>query len=132
MPNGRAVWIGESNSTPVIDGLYTLSNKAGSGPYTYTLIAFANSSFPVNVTSAGTAGKIMSMGHSHAASYIDDHTHAFSHAGHPHTYTPNNPWTDATTSGGSGIGIHYVVIFNSGKNTSGMNSHFSQNHVSHP
>ena len=64
-PNGRTVWIGESNSTPAIDGLYHLSNKAGSSPYTYTLTAVANSSFPVNVTNAGTAGKIMSMGHYH-------------------------------------------------------------------
>ena len=35
LPNGRPVWIGESNSTPPIDGLYSLDNRAGSGPYTF-------------------------------------------------------------------------------------------------
>ena len=34
MPNGRAVFIGQTNSTPAIDGIYHLSNKAGSNPYT--------------------------------------------------------------------------------------------------
>jgi len=115
MPNGRAIWIGESNSTPVIDGLYTVSNKAGSSPYTYTLTAVANSSFSVNVTSAGTAGKIMSMGHLHSqedtAQYYD---------------------TSVMNPAGYGIGVMYMVVFNSGKNTTGLNSHFSQNHVSHP
>jgi len=110
MPNGRTVWIGESNSTPAIDGLYHLSNKAGSSPYTYTLTAVANSSFSVNVTNAGTAGKIMSMGH----------YHEFDQGAH-YDYSDNDP----------AIGIMYMVIFNSGKNTSGLNSHFSQNHTNH-
>ena len=30
-----------------------------------------------------------------------------------------------------GVGIMYAVIFNSGKNTTGLNSHFSQNHTNH-
>jgi hypothetical protein len=114
MPNGRAVWIGESNSTPSIDGLYTLSNKAGSSPYTYTLTA-VNSAFPVNVTGAGTAGKLYSIGHvrtqEDTAQYYD---------------------TSVMNSAGYGIGVMYMVVFNSGKNTTGLNSHFSQNHVSHP
>ena len=84
-------------------------------PYTYTLTAFANTSFPVNVTSAGTAGKIMSMGHQHrqedTAQYYD---------------------TSVMNPAGYGIGVMYMVVFNSGKNTTGLNSHFSQNHVSHP
>jgi len=114
MPNGRAVWIGESNSTPVIDGLYTVSNKAGSSPYTYTLTAFANSSFPVNVTGAGTAGKMYSMGNTRA-------------------YDQSSNWTDDDyDTDNENIGIMYAVIFNSGKNTSGLNAHFSQNHLSHP
>ena len=114
MPNGRAVWIGESNSTPVIDGLYTVSNKAGSSPYTYTLTAFANTSFPVNVTTAGTDGKLYSMGN----------TRSYDRAAN---------WTDANyDTDNQNIGIMYAVIFNSGKNTSGLNSHFSQNHLSHP
>ena len=76
---------------------------------------YPNTSFPVNVTGAGTDGKIMSMGHIHSmedtAQYYD--TSVMNHAGY-------------------GIGIMYMVIFNSGKNTTGLNSHFSQNHVSHP
>ena len=115
MPNGRPIWIGNSNSTPSIDGLYTVSNKSGSSPYTYTLTALPNTSFPVNVTGAGTDGKIMSMGHIHSmedtAQYYD---------------------TSVMNPAGYGIGIMYMVIFNSGKNTTGLNSHFSQNHVSHP
>jgi len=110
MSNGRAIWIGESNSTPAIDGLYTVSNKAGSNPYTYTLTAIANSSFPVNVTGAGTAGKIMSMGHYHEVDQAQSYD-----------YSDNAP----------AIGIMYMVIYNSGKNTDGLNSHFSQNHVNH-
>ena len=114
MPNGRAIWIGESNSTPVIDGLYTVSNKAGSSPYTYTLTAVANSSFSVNVTSAGTAGKVYSMANGRS-------------------YDRAATWTDANyDTDNQNIGIMYAVIFNSGKNTSGLNSHFSQNHLSHP
>ena len=114
MPNGRAIWIGESNSTPVIDGLYTVSNKAGSSPYTYTLTAVANSSFSVNVTGAGTAGKVYSMGNGRS-------------------YDRAAVWTDANyDTDNQNIGIMYAVIFNSGKNTSGLNSHFSQNHLSHP
>ena len=75
-----------------------------------TLTAVANSSFPVNVTNAGTAGKIMSMGH----------YHEFDQGAH-YDYSDNDP----------AIGIMYMVIFNSGKNTSGLNSHFSQNHTNH-
>jgi hypothetical protein len=108
--NGRAVIIGQTNSTPVIDGLYHLSNKAGSNPYTYTLTAFANTSFPVNVTSAGTDGKIMSM----------NHTHSYDQSS-LYDYSDDSPH----------IGIMYMVVFNSGKNTTGLNAHFSQNHTNH-
>ena len=110
MPNGRAVWIGESNSTPAIDGLYHVSNKAGSSPYTYTLTAFANTSFPVNVTNAGTAGKIYSIGNVRAHDMVDTLD-----------YSDDEPH----------IGIMYMVVFNSGKDTTGLNSHFSQNHTNH-
>ena len=110
MSNGRPVWIGASNSTPVIDGLYHVSNKAGSSPYTYTLTAFANTSFPVNVTGAGTDGKIMSAAHSHS---YDQSTR--------YDYSDDAPH----------IGIMYMVVFNSGKNTTGLNAHFSQNHTNH-
>jgi len=115
MPNGRAIWIANSNSTPTIDGFYTLSNKSGSSPYTYTLTSFGNTSSNVNVSSAGTSAKLMSMGHGHAqedtAQYYD---------------------TSVMNPAGYGIGVMYMVVFNSGKNTTGLNSHFSQNHVSHP
>jgi len=107
MPNNRSIWITGSNSTPVVDGLYYVSNKAGSSPYTYTLNSFSTSVFPVNVTSAGDAGTFLSMGH----------THEYDQAAY-------------TASGG--IGVMYAVIYNSGKNTSGLNSHFAQNHISHP
>jgi len=110
MPDGRSIWITGSNSTPVIDGLYYVSNKAGSSPYTYTLNSFNTSVFPVNVTSAGSAGTFFSQGHYHEfnqAQYLD--------------YTDNAP----------AIGVMYMVIFNSGKNTTGLNSHFSQNHTNH-
>jgi len=110
LPNGRAVWIGETNSTPVIDGLYHVSNKAGSSPYTYTLTAVANSSFSVNVTGAGTAGNLYSMGN------VRSFTQAVLY-----DYSDDDP----------AIGIMYMVIFNSGKNTTGLNAHFSQNHVNH-
>jgi len=109
-PNGRAVWIGGTNSTPAIDGLYTISNKAGSSPYTYTLTSFNTSVFPVNVTSQGDTGTIQSMAHGH---YVDQ---AYSY-----DYSDDAP----------GIGVMYMVIFNSGKNTVGLNDHFSQNHVNH-
>ena len=110
VPNGRAVWIGESNSTPAIDGLYHVSNKAGSSPYTYTLTAVANSSFSVNVTGAGTAGKVYSIGNVRSHDMV-----AF------FDYSDDDPH----------IGIMYMVVFNSGKNTTGLNSHFSQNHTNH-
>jgi hypothetical protein len=115
VPNGRAVWIGETNSTPAIDGLYHVSNKAGSSPYTYTLTAIANSSFSVNVTGAGTAGKMYSMGN---ARFQEDTAQYYN--------------TSEMNPAGYGIGVMYMVVFNSGKNTTGLNSHFSQNHVSHP
>ena len=111
LPNGRAVWIGGTNSTPVIDGLYHVSNKAGSSPYTYTLTSVYTTAFPVNVTGAGTSGVLLSMGHYHSS--IDQ--------AHSYDYSDNAP----------AIGIMYMVIFNSGKNTTGLNSHFSQNHVDH-
>jgi hypothetical protein len=110
VPNGRAVWIGESNSTPAIDGLYHVSNKAGSSPYTYTLTAVANSSFSVNVTGAGTAGKMYSLGNVRSHDMVDTFD-----------YSDDEPH----------IGIMYMVVFNSGKNTTGLNSHFSQNHTNH-
>jgi hypothetical protein len=110
MPNGRSIWITGSNSTPVIDGLYYLSNKAGSSPYTYTLNSFNTSVFPVNVTSAGSAGTFLSMGHFHP---FDPRIH--------YDFSDNAP----------AAGVSYVVIFNSGKNTTGLNSHFSQNHTDH-
>ena len=113
LPNGRAVWIAQSNSTPVIDGLYYVSNKAGSSPYTYTLTAFANTSFPINVTGAGTDGIIMSIAHAH------------------NEEDTAQVWNDATTDYGYGIGIMYAVIFNSSKNTVGLNDHFSQHHIDH-
>jgi len=110
MPNGRGVFIAQTNSTPTIDGIYHLSNKTGSSPYTYTLTSVNTSVFPHDVTGAGTTGLIMSMGHGHSfdqAVYYD--------------------WTQDTNS----LGIMYMVVFNSGKNTTGLNSHFSQNHVNH-
>jgi len=113
MPNGRAVFIGQTNSTPAIDGIYHLSNKTGSSPYTYTLTSVNTSVFPHDVTGAGTTGLIMSMGHGHAEE------------------ATAQAWDDATTAAGYGVGIMYTVIFNSGKNTTGLNSHFSQNHVDH-
>ena len=111
MPNGRGVFIAETNSTPTVDGVYHLSNKTGSNPYTYTITSVSTSAFPHDVTVAGTAGKVMSMGHFHTG--IDQ---AYSY-----DYSDNDP----------GIGVMYMVIFNSGKNTVGLNSHFSQNHVDH-
>ena len=66
--------------------------------------------FPVNVTSAGTAGSLMRMTHHHVynqAAFYD--------------YSDNDP----------AIGVMYAVVFNSGKNTSGLNSHYSQNHTDH-
>jgi len=71
--------------------------------------------FPHNITAVpGTAaGLIMSMGHGHAEE------------------ATAQAWDDATTASGYGVGIMYSVIFNSGKNTTGLNSHFSQNHVDH-
>jgi len=107
MPNNRSIWITGTNSTPVIDGLYYVSNKAGSGPYTYTLNSFSTSVFPVNVTSSGDAGSFLSMGHTHEFDQAD--------------FTP-----------AAGFGVMYAVIYNSGKNTTGLNSHFAQNHISHP
>ena len=111
MPNGRSIWITGSNSTGSIDGLHIVSNKAGSSPYTYTLTAIGNNAFNASVNTAGNAGTFLSMGHGHdydQASVYD--------------YSDNNP----------AAGIMYMVVFNSGKNTSGLNSHFSQNHTSHP
>jgi len=110
MPNTRSIWITGSNSTPSIDGLYYVSNKAGSDPYTYTLNSFNTSVFPVDVTSAGDAGYFLSMGHYHP---FDPRIH--------YDFSDNTP----------GVGVSYVVIFNSGKNTTGLNSHFSQNHTNH-
>ena len=110
MPNGRAVFIGQTNSTPAIDGIYHLSNKAGSNPYTYTATSINTSVFPHNVTSAGTSGLIMSMGHGHEVDQA-----------YNYDYSDNDP----------AIGVMYMVVFNSGKNTTGLNSHFSQNHVDH-
>ena len=110
MPNNRSIWITGSNSTPSIDGLYYVTNKAGSSPYTYTLNSFNTSVFPVNVTSAGSAGTFLSHGH----------------------YHPFNPETEYDYSDNSpAAGVSYMVIFNSGKNTTGLNSHFSQNHTNH-
>jgi hypothetical protein len=78
------------------------------------LTAVANSSFSVNVTGAGTAGNIYSMGNGRS-------------------YDRAANWTDANyDTDNQNIGIMYAVIFNSGKNTTGLNSHFSQNHLSHP
>ena len=52
--------------------------------------------------------------------------------GHAHAEEATaQAWDDATTAAGYGVGIMYTVIFNSGKNTTGLNSHFSQNHVDH-
>ena len=48
------------------------------------------------------------------------HYHEFDQGAH-YDYSDNDP----------AIGIMYMVIFNSGKNTSGLNSHFSQNHTNH-
>ena len=114
MPEGRAVWIGEANSNPPIDGLYRLAVKSGSGPYNYTLTSIYPTAFPHNVTTAGTAGKIYSMGN----------TRSYARAAN---------WTDENYSNDNqNIGVMYAVIFNSGKNTTGLNAHFSQNHLSHP
>ena len=46
--------------------------------------------------------------------------------GHVHEYD-QAAWTAS-----GGFGVMYAVIYNSGKNTSGLNSHFAQNHISHP
>jgi hypothetical protein len=128
LPNGRPVWIGESNSTPTINGLYSLDNRVGSGPYTYDLVSFNTSVFPVAVTVAGTAGKLLSMSHLHSFGSASAHSHVVNN--HTHGYDQAGNWNYA--SGGGGIGIMYAVVYNSGKNTTGLNSHFSQNHVSHP
>ena len=121
LPNGRSVWIGESNSTPTIDGLYSLDNKAGSGPYTYNLVSFNTSVFPVAVTGAGTSGKLMSMAHTHYFGSNSAHSHVVNN--HTHTVDQAASWNYA--SGGSGIGVMYAVVYNSGKNTVGLNAHFS-------
>ena len=84
--------------------------------------------FPVAVTVAGTSGKMMSMAHTHNFGSNSAHTHTVS--SHTHTHDQAASWNYA--SGGSGIGIMYAVVYNSGKNTTGLNAHFSQNHVSHP
>ena len=110
MPDNRSIWISGSNSTPVVDGLYYVSNKAGSSPYTYTLNTFNAAVFPVNVTSVGSAGTFITQGHYHEfdqAVSLD--------------YSDDAP----------AIGIMYMVIYNSGKNIDGLNSHFSQNHTNH-
>jgi hypothetical protein len=65
----------------------------------------------VNVTSTGDTGQIFSQGHYHMTDsaqswdFSDDLPH---------------------------VGISYAVIFNSGKDTTGLNSHFSQHHTNHP
>ena len=110
MPNKRSIWITGSNSTPSIDGLYYVTNKAGSSPYTYTLNSVNTSVFPVNVTSAGSAGFFMSMGHYHSFNPEVQYD-----------YSDNAP----------AAGVNYMVVFNSGKNTVGLNDHFSQNHTNH-
>ena len=112
MNNNEGVWIYGSNSTPKIDGLYTLSGKAdiGGGNYTFALNSFNTSVFPVNVTSSGSAGTIIRALHGHEfdqAAFYD--------------YSDNSP----------AIGVMYMVVFNSGKNTTGLNSHFSANHTDH-
>ena len=112
IPNGTGVWISGSNSTPKVDGLYTTTarNDNGNGTWNSTLVSADTSVFPVNVTSAGTAGSLMRMTHHHVynqAAFYD--------------YSDNNP----------AIGVMYAVVFNSGKNTSGLNSHYSQNHTDH-
>jgi hypothetical protein len=107
MPEGRGVFIAQTNSTPPIDGIYHLTNRSSQ---TYTLDSVNTSVFPQNVTGAGTSGLMMSMGHGHIINqaYAND-------------YSDNDP----------AIGIMYMVVFNSGKNTTGLNSHFSQNHTNH-
>ena len=116
----RMVWIGETNSYPVVDGLYYLENKSGSGPYTYTLDGINSTSttslFPqaVDAGNGGNPGKIYSIANTRS-------------------FTSNDPWADSDyDTDNQNIGIMYMVVFNSGKNTSGMNTHFSQNHLSHP
>ena len=52
----------------------------------------------------------MSMGHGHEVDQA-----------YNYDYSDNDP----------AIGVMYMVVFNSGKNTTGLNSHFSQNHVDH-
>ena len=66
--------------------------------------------FPVNVASAGNTGTFQSMGHYHDFDPV-----------------VNYDFSDDAPA----VGINYMVIFNSGKNTTGLNSHFSQNHTNH-
>jgi hypothetical protein len=53
--------------------------------------------------------------------------------GNTRSYARAANWTDENYSNDNqNIGVMYAVIFNSGKNTTGLNAHFSQNHLSHP
>jgi len=106
--SNEAVWIGGSNSTPNIDGLHKITVTSDT---TFTI--------PVDVTTtAGNAGLMLPLKHTHV--------------------TATGQYIDPTSSSGvyawqnMGAGVMYAVIFNSGKNTTGLNEHFSQNHTNHP
>lgn len=111
MSNGDSAWIGNSNSTPNIDGIHTI-----------TYISTTTFSVPVNVTVAGTTGNLLPQKHVHHVStgqFIDPTS----------SDTPNTNNTSWKDIGG---GVMYLVLYNSGKNVAGLNSHFSQNHINHP
>ena len=108
--NGTGIWIEGSNSTPEIDGLYITVDREdnGNGTFTHQIESINTSLFPHTVTGAGNAGTVLRMDHTHD---VGDGS-----AGDVDTF---------------GLGVMYMVVFNSGKNTTGLNTHFSQNHSTH-